>query len=217
MPHYKWLGWKSGCLLFFCLWMSFSSLGCRLLNGRIILWEELPVDTIPSPKHQGMGQRVFLPSGNYRAHLDWISEGVVALVISGEGRSYPLRLYIPTPRNWRDRHGGFHFFSSQLGQPFDIKGNVRVNEDSLRRFRHVPCNYYRQTFGCQYDPVRCKKRTYASGGMVRGQRTDEHLLLRETLEMEVEFFLPGRALPIAEFKGEGKQIRPIKVLRGLCH
>ena len=263
-----WAGWGFLKYLFFasCLWMGFLSSGCRLVTGKLILWEEMPIGvtdttkqqehphqrqwkrqwkqqpysyphpphhphpysypTFPHPRphpyshqrvHPTKEEKLFLPPGNYRAYLNWISEGVVTLTIKGEGHAYPLRLYIPTPRNWKDRHGGFQFFSSQLGQPFDVKGNVRLNEDPLRRFRHVPCTYYRKTFSCQYDPVRCQKRTRASGGLVKGERTDEHLFKRETLEMEVEFFLPGSALPIAEFKGEGKQIRPVKVMRGLCH
>ena len=217
------LQYKCFLLFAFCLGIGFFSAGCRLVTGKAVLWEEMPVEpaTSRSRSHRHPidmeDGKTFLPSGNYRAHLDWISEGVMVLVLQREGYNYPLRLYVPTPRNWRDHQGGFQFFSSQLGQPFDMKGNVRLSEESLRRFRYVPCSYYKKTFGCQYDPVRCQKRTYASGGMVRGQRTDEHLFKRETLELEVEFFLPGRALPVAEFKGEGKRVRPVKVLRGLCH
>ena len=210
-----------GFLVALCLFTLFSS-SCRLLTGKITLWEELPIDVQVLGSRQksnggGYLRRQFLPAGTYNAYVNWIGNDAVFFVIQIGGKNYPLKLYLPTRKNWRDYHGGFHFFSSELGQPFDLKGNVRLDKDRFSRLRDRPCSYYQRRSRCQYDPVRCQGRSYFSEGIVRGQRTDEHFFKRESLEMQIEFFFPGKALPVAEFKGEGKQETPLNVVRGLCY
>lgn len=217
---------------FLCI--VFLSASCMEVDGTLNVKQDVTFQNV-TIETANREQDMTVPAGNYRAQLEFKSRERVVLEIKDfykNNRDIDIEFDIPKGSGIPQDNGNFFLSAADVGQPYDIAGEVNTDiTRSPRRYDQEQCTYTDYERRCQRvcrnvcrtrpDGRRvCRQRCENRCRNVRvtkwGWRDIEYHVRTEEKDYEVEILVPGTNTQAAVFQGDYRNSQTIIDYRGMC-
>ena len=177
---------------------TFLVTGCRTFEGRMNTKEQLVFNE---------RKNNVVDVGQADAKLKIDSETKVILEVSKEGRNNNPKITFKIPKHERlpSYDGEFSLTSEQVGQPYDVKGDLRTQVTRGREQRGVErCTYQERYRRCERLPdgrQRCRDEVVTRNGERCIRYYDEHTIQ----DLVFDLYHPNSSVNVSQFDGRYEQ------------
>lgn len=165
----------------------------------------------PSSCTEQVEKTVTVPPGAYQAKLEIQSKRQMTLSIKGNQEEQRLVVQLPDGSRIPEDNGAIELSAAQIGQSYDLKGEVRTDTD------RTPTRRERESCSYQDRIVTCNGQFCHDQIVTRwGWRDVEYHMLTETKNVSFRLTPPGAADAAARFEGRRAKTYKVYEYTGMC-
>lgn len=201
------------------------------LDATVVIDDCMPGAVPHDCDQQVQRARRSLSSGTYNAEIDMNASDTLALRVSRGDREDEFLFSIPPGVRIPDENGRFTLAATDIGQPFDVTGDVQTGRSRTPvRVSHEACRYRVERRVCRHRThggklhrtahksaqhqhrhhARCRTEQLSLPGERRIEYQDE------TVISDVTMALRSGGISAARFTGRRERVSRIELYRGVC-